>query len=511
MQSDPGRAGIYCRISITKENRDKVGEQEAACRALAKRLGLTVAEDAIYADDGISASTFKDRPGWKQLLKDIRARKFDVLLAVEETRFTRQPLEKEELQIACADSGVTWHTLSEGATDPRTSGGLLMSSIRGILARQEGQLRSERVLRANTAKRARGEPTLGPRPFGFMPDRVTHHPTEAAELRWAYEHIMDGGTLYAIAKKWNTEGVKTASNYRKPGKANDTWSYAAVRQLLLRPRNAGIYMHRGVELDVPPRWEPIVSRDLFDTVGALLRDPDRRRTDRREPTWLLAGIALCGVCGAPMRSALGSSRGKRWPVYRCAKKGGIAPASGRHAAIKCEELDHLAREAVADFFLFAPSEERHVSDPEVAEVRRIRALLAQIGPQIDAAMREAVRGSSARRQAAARRQLDELEAEEAQLQAKLDEHVQASARAAMLAEATSALLPRGKRADFAAVAEHKRALMSRFDGLPLAQRRTLVRQLITVTVNPGRGSGRVDVVHVRAPWLSEGDDEMAAV
>jgi site-specific DNA recombinase len=161
------------------------------------------------------------------------------------------------------------------------------------------------------------------------------------------------------------------------------------------PLGAGIYVHRGAELEgVVPKWEPVVSRELFDAVGAILRDPDRLKTDRREPTHLLAGIVLCGVCGSTMRSALGSSRGKTWPVYRCSAKLRPATDTRRHPSIKCEDVDRLAREAIADFFLFSPAEEAHVSDPDVAEVRRIRALLAQIGPQVDAAMREAIRATS---------------------------------------------------------------------------------------------------------------------
>jgi hypothetical protein len=80
----------------------------------------------------------------------------------------------------------------------------------------------------------------------------------------------------------------------------------------------------------------------------------------------------------------------------------------------------------------------------------------------------------------------------------------------MLTDATAALLGRGKRINLGQVAEHRRALVARFEAMPLTNQRTLIRELITVTVNPGRDLGRVDIVHQRAPWLIA-EDEFAGV
>lgn len=494
------RAAIYCRISQTSDKRDKVADQERDCRRLAKREGMTVVQ--VYADDGISASSFKDRPGWKQLLRDITAEKFDYLLATEETRFARQPIEKEELQLACQQAGVKWWTLSEGETDFSLSGGELAAALRGAIARHEGRVRSERVLRGNAARRSRGEPTLGPRIFGFELNRVDHRPVEAAEVRWAYEHVAGGGKLYTISKRWNDTGVKTASAYREGKKGRtDTWSYATVRQMLLNPRYAGIHMYGGVEQDVKAIWQPIVERELFETVGAILREPDRAGTDRREPRWLLAGIALCGVCGGPMRSATASSRGHTNSVYRCSKKMVAATVPGRHVSVVSKVADDLARAAVAEFYLFAPTAAKAREQTEEAEARRLRARLAEVGPAMDLVMGQLAGASkSPRRRASAEAALDALEAEESELRAKLDQIERANANAAMLGDAVAGLFVRGERIDLAEAARHKTALLARFDSLPLVQRRAIVRDVVTVTVNPGSGPGKVDVVHRTAFW-----------
>jgi site-specific DNA recombinase len=501
------RAGIYTRISKQVEGRNKVGDQEADCRALAKREGYDVAE--VYVDDGISASSDKRRPGWDQMLADISARKFDVLLAVEESRFTRRNDAKAVLVMACIATGVRWHTVREGEVDPATADGEFMAIVRGAMSRLEAVRKGERQRSANAARRARGEPMHGPRIFGFEPDRIAHRSEEARELVWAYEHIADGGSVYSIARSWNDRGIKTASNYRKPGKSNDRWSYQSVRQVLLNPRNAAIYTHNGAELPVAAVWQPIVTREMYETVRALLTDPARRITDQREPRWLLAGVARCGVCGGLMRSSRGSSRGKSWPVYRCTSKLSLPTDDRRHAAIKTDVLDELARSAVAAALIFGSSAVAQVADPDVAEGRRLRARQADVGAELDAAVEQAVRAKSPRTKSAAQRLVDQLEAEELSIRDQLDAIERQSARAALLSAAQADLIGHG-RVELAKVAESKGRLEAAFEVLPLTTQRTLVRELLEVVVNPGREKGRVDILQKQVPSLNE-DDELAAL
>ena len=69
-----------------------------------------------------------------------------------------------------------------------------------------------------------------------------------------------------------------------------SWSAETLRDILLRPRNAGFMVHKGQILEgVRAPWEPIVSPEVFKAVCELLTDPSRRvgpgaaprsRTDR---------------------------------------------------------------------------------------------------------------------------------------------------------------------------------------------------------------------------------------
>src|SRR5665647_405835 len=307
------RAAIYCRISETDARTPKVQIQEARCRALAEREGFEVQEGHVYVDDGISGFQFANRPGWNRLVAAIPSGEFDVVLATEETRFTRQPQEKYTFELVCATSGVTWHTELEGATDPNTSDGAFVSELRAALARQESRRKAERQRAAFDVRLSKGEPLWGGRPFGYELDRKTLRPVEAAQIRWATETILSGGTIYSIIKRWNGDGLLTARG--KP------WSYAQVQQVLKRPRNAGLVERRGEILDdVVATWAPIITREQHERLIAILRDPARAVTRVRDPRWLCAGLALCGRCGATLRSAGANYKGESFTVYRCSSR-----------------------------------------------------------------------------------------------------------------------------------------------------------------------------------------------
>jgi len=162
----PRRGGTYVRLSKAATDAAKLDDQISMCRRLAEAHEIEVVE--VYEDDGISAFTGKERPGWERMLGDVRDGKIDILLAQSEDRFARQVLHKENLTILCAERGVTWLTVNDGAVDPRTADGEFFSILRGGLARMESRRKAERQRVRNEEMRQRGEsPRGGVRPFGY--------------------------------------------------------------------------------------------------------------------------------------------------------------------------------------------------------------------------------------------------------------------------------------------------------------------------------------------------------
>src|SRR3954453_12165305 len=81
------RAAIYARYSSDNQNDRSVDDQIALCRDICRRESWTVA--AVFEDRGISAASTANRPGFKDMMRALERRGFDVLVAEDMDRVFR--------------------------------------------------------------------------------------------------------------------------------------------------------------------------------------------------------------------------------------------------------------------------------------------------------------------------------------------------------------------------------------------------------------------------------------
>jgi len=368
----PTRAAIYARISVDDKKTPAVKLQIKNLTALAASEGYTVVR--TYSDDGISAFSGKTRPGFLDLVSGIRAQEFDVVLAVAEDRLTRSSEEKIGLQSDCVKAGITWHTIAGGRVDPSTASGGLLATITGAVAQYESQIKQERIRRSVADRLAAGKDLGGPRPFGFEPDRRTLRESEAELLRTAYSMVLEGESVYSVAKLFTDNGV------RRDRAPEGAWRPQTVRSILLRPRNAGRLVVGGVQYaDDRTR---IVEPEVFEQVRAILENPGRAPKRGPKPTtWAAVGTVRCGVCGGYLSQSGARLGGHR--NFRCAPDGRPTATIGKiHPTITATALDRalsgLVRAAVTPRTLTAPESSR-------APVAGLRATVAELVRQRDLA------------------------------------------------------------------------------------------------------------------------------
>lgn len=311
-------AFIYCRIS---QDRDGAGlgvsRQEEDCRKLAADRGLNVAR--VFVDNDISAYSGKKRPGYLSMLAALKRGEASVVLCWHTDRLHRSPTELEEYIAICRECSVQNYTVQNytvkgGEVDLSTPEGMLRAGLLGQVARYESAHKADRIRRAMEQKAMKGEWLGGPRPFGWqLVDGVPEpHPVEAAVVADVCNAVLQGQSLGSIVAALNAAGITTSVG--KP------WGYAQLRQMLLRPRNAGLADWKG-EIVGPSTFPALVSEDVWRAVVSILTDPRRRRSQSNKARHLLSGIAQCH-CGALVRSASITGRsGEKYTVYRCPEKG----------------------------------------------------------------------------------------------------------------------------------------------------------------------------------------------
>jgi site-specific DNA recombinase len=423
-------AAIYTRISKDHEGQAVgVDRQEGLCRELAAAAGLDVVD--VFSDNDVSASTAstKPRPNYKRMIKAAEAGNVKTIIAYSSSRLTRRMMEHEGLIELAKRHGVRYKFVMSPAFDLNTADGKNVARILAANDTAEAERISERVKATKEQHRAAGRQSGGWRPYGYRveQDTLTVDETEAEHVRRICRSLLAGESIRGLVAELNAAGVPCATG--RP------WHRQALQRVLKSRHLAGL-----------------VGDDTATAVHHLMSDPARRMTPGPEPKWLLSNIARCGVCGGPIVSSR-TTRGKG--RYQC--------AAASHVVRNAEAVDEYVRQVVI----------ARLSRPDASD-------LFPTGRDTSALHAEAV---------ALRARLDQLAALFAdgsidgpqlaegshKLRTRLDEVTSAVAKAtrdSVLSEAYTA----DPEAFWAAAS--------------LAQRRALVKALVTITIHRTQTRGR---------------------
>lgn len=384
MMAAPKRVIIYTRVSL-----DRTGEGLAVDRQLERCRKHIAAKEyagwkevAHFSDNSISAYTGKHRPGWEQVLGEIRAGRADIVIAWHMDRMTRSMVELEELILLCETNGVDIATI-EGDIDLSSHMGRMVARILAAVARAEVEQKTARQLLKWDQVAAAGKPfTGGIRAFGYARDRMTLVEAEADAIAKAAREYLAGKPLINIAREWDLLGLRSDMHARK---GSEGWTSTGVRQILTNPRYAGIRMHRGepvVDEDgnpIPAAWPAIITEDMHQALLASFkrkeRHPDRKAKGPGVHLCLLSGIIVCQMCGAKASAGRRDGRG----IYQCS-----SPA--RHFSVQRDDVDPEVSAAVIAFLTtpgvsqyLAPDDDGGALLSAQAEAGKLRARLAQLG------------------------------------------------------------------------------------------------------------------------------------
>jgi site-specific DNA recombinase len=346
------RAAIYTRISA-----DQTGERLGVTRQLDDCLALADRHDwhvvDRFDDNDISAFNGKTRPGFEAMLDAMKTGQVDALICWHTDRLYRSMRDLERLIEIAEANRVQIRTVQSGELDLSTSAGRMMARILGSVARAEGEHKGERQKRANAQKATAGKWQTANRCFGYT---MTGEPLEpeATAFRTAVSDVLNGKSIRAVAAEWNEKGLKTTLAGKQRRSNGETkintgeWNSPRVRRLLMRPRYAGLKVHRGTVVATGD-WTPLIDEDTHHGLVAFLSDKSRIKCTSFVRKYLGSGVYICGRCGGPMRAAFpGGSKGTA-RTYEC--------KAHQHVVRRAEPLDEYIETLVLGY----------LSDPETRQ------------------------------------------------------------------------------------------------------------------------------------------------
>ncbi len=370
-------AAKYRRISDDREGRELgINRQDEDLDELAARRGYTIVASYLDNDIGASTRSKKRRDGYADMMADARTGKFKVILAYTSSRLTRRPREHEDLIDLAEGYGIKYEYLRSPSFDLNTSAGRRIARILAASDAGESEDISERVTRARLQQAQQGRFGGGIRPYGHRKDGSLHE-VEAAEIVAAANAVLAGSGLRGIIADLNARGVAT----RRGGR----WVSVSLRSILLQPRLAGLMSYGGeiieaLDGDHKPLWQPILDRDQWEAVGAILNSPSRRTTPGPTPKWLGSRLYRCGHPshgGGVVTMVHGmAGRNERTGTYRCLTGHLVRAAEPVDDLVERYAVERLSRpDALA---LITPTASVDLSGL-VAEANVLRVRMANLG------------------------------------------------------------------------------------------------------------------------------------
>jgi DNA invertase Pin-like site-specific DNA recombinase len=335
------RCAVYTRKS-SEEGLDmdfnSLDAQREACEAYIvsqKVEGWTLVPDR-YDDGGFSGGNL-DRPDLQRLMRDIEARRIDIVVVYKIDRLSRSLMDFAKLVEVFDRCNVTFVSVTQ-SFNTTTSMGRLTLNVLLSFAQFEREITSERLRDKVAASKKKGMwmggfPVLG---YDIKDRKLVANEREAKLVRRIFERFVQLGSGHRVAQELRAEGITGKAWTSKRGRR---WQPAPMaKTVIYRLLNNRVYIgevaHKGNIY--PGEHRAIIDRTLWDKVQAILQQsaPVRSNATRARTPALLKGL-IHGPDGRPM-SPTHTHKGDRLYRYYVAQDAAANAGLRRVSATEIE-------------------------------------------------------------------------------------------------------------------------------------------------------------------------------
>ena len=315
------RGAFYIRVSTDDQTEYSPDGQLRALKEYASKNKITVFDEHIYTDEGISAKT-TNRPAFQQMIAAAKnqPKPFDVIIVHKLDRFARN---REDSVVYKAllrkECGVKVASVTEPIEDDKF--GIIIEAMLEAMAEFYSRNLAEEVKKGQTEKALQGGFMTRP-PYGY---RVTEErqppeivPAEADVVRIIFSKLIHGWSPYKITKYLNESlQVMTSTGHR--------FSTNRVKYVLANPMYCGLMRWNmrdsanKYQVKDKSEWivakgehEAIISQETFDQAQVIMRTQRKGARPQETTSHWLSGLVRCGNCGGSM-----SFNNAKWPFFYC--------------------------------------------------------------------------------------------------------------------------------------------------------------------------------------------------
>lgn len=308
------RVVMYVRVS-SKEQVDgySIGEQIERLEKYADAMEWEIVK--TFVDPGYSGGN-TDRPGLKEMIKEIEKGGIDKVVVYKLDRLSRSQLDTlyliEKVFLA---NDTDFVSMSENF-DTSTPFGRAMIGILAVFAQLEREQIKERTMVGKEARAKEGKWHGGStEPIGYKynpnKDLLEIDEYEAMQIRDVFETFLSGMPLRSMETKFNDKGYSHKHGF---------WDSKSIRRILANKTYLGYIRYHDTYYKA--EHEPIIDEDTFNKAQDLLAQrAEQYKEFYRKPgarTTYLGGMLHCKHCGGKYAKNMGgSTKYGRLYYYMC--------------------------------------------------------------------------------------------------------------------------------------------------------------------------------------------------
>jgi site-specific DNA recombinase len=314
------RCAIYTRKS-TEHGLDQefnsLDAQREACEAYIKSQASQgwKALPQEYDDAAYSGGNL-ERPALKRLLRDIEARRIDVVVVYKIDRLTRSLADFAKLVEAFDARSISFVAVTQ-QFNTTTSMGRLTLNVLLSFAQFERELSSERVRDKIAASRRKGKWTGGTVPLGYeaRDKKLVVNKTEVETVRTIFRRYLELQSFSKLVADLDRRGIVTKRRNTSVAKYNGgiSFTYGPLAYFLKNRVYVGEVHHGGKWFE--GEHEAIIDRATFDRVQQLLATNSNGRKAKRSESGAMLMGKLYDDRGNLMSPSFSTKKGVRYRFY----------------------------------------------------------------------------------------------------------------------------------------------------------------------------------------------------
>ena len=304
MNEEKKVAGLYIRVSTEDQAREgfSLPEQEKRLRAMCEYKGYEIYK--VYKDAGISAKTGNSRPGFEELLQDIRDKKCNTIVVLKLDRLTRSVFDWEKI-IRFLEENDAYLDCANDDINTTNANGKMVSRILTSVSQNEIERTSERTKFGMVGAIKEGH-IPHKAPFGYKHENKKLIPDEATkdQVIRIFNLYYQGNSYQTISNLYNNEKVF--------GKTN--WKDSTILKIIENPIYKGDFIH-GKRTKNPTYYEdvvePLISKELWEE--CQVQKKKNSRNYKRNEDYLFLQKLKCPHCNRILAGK--ATRKKNGSIY----------------------------------------------------------------------------------------------------------------------------------------------------------------------------------------------------